>query len=405
MKICVIGLGVVGLVSSMRLCEKGRHVTGIDISPSLIDSLNKGILPFSEPNLEIIFKKHLHKKFIIDDYSCLKEHDVFIICVNTPCLDTGNIDLSKLYAVVARIKKESPRPIIIRSTIPPQTTEFCFKQDSPKWPVVYYPEFLRQENAWNDSTNPSLNIYALLGTDGKWFESLFDVDNSWRKTHIRTAEYIKYMNNSFHALKVVFANEINVLGNTLGVDMNEAHQLFISDHDLNISDKYLRPGLPFGGHCLGKDTKILSHLMKQNEISAPLVEAIHTSNLAHHQRILDQLNYNSKDLCGFIRLNSKKWGTSHTNPVLNLAKRIKNSCIWEPDLDQCDISPVKKEDSLDCLLEKSKKLIITISEKDPSFWDKIHSSKADIFIFDKNQIPYPFQKKTKFHLLRGDIVY
>ena len=269
---------------------------------------------------------------------------------------------------------------------------------------MYYPEFLRQENAWKDSEHPSLSVYAPFNTDGRWFESLYDVDITWSKTHIRTAEYIKYMNNSFHALKVTFANEMSVLGNKLGVDMDEAHQLFISDHHLNISEKYLYPGLPFAGSCLGKDTKILSYLMKQNDVSAPLIGSINTSNSFHHRRILNQLKHDSDEFCGFIRLNLNKWGHSSGNPILNLAKKIKNSYVWEPDLAQFEIGSVKTEDSLDHLLQKSKRLIVSTLEKDLSFWEKIHSSKADIFIFDKEQIPHSFKNK-KIHLLRGDIEY
>ena len=401
MVITTIGLGLVGLVSSLRLCEKGHDIIGIDISSSLIDSLSKGLFPFHEPKLKEIFKKHLHKKFFIGDYSRLKEGDVLIICVNTPCLNNNRVNLSNFYDAVQKIKKESPRPVIIRSTIPPNTTESCFKQLN--CPIVYYPEFLRQQKAWVDSINPSLKIYACLETDGEWFESLFDVDSTWHKTHIRTAEYIKYMNNSFHALKVTFTNEINVLGKKLGVDMNEAYQIFVSDHDLNISDKYLHPGLPFGGSCLEKDTRALAYLMKEYNVSAPLIGSINPSNQIHLQRILDQLQYNSEDTCGFIGLNKKKWDSS--NFILNLAKKIKNSSIWEPNLGKINITPIKREYSLDHILKKSNRLVVSISKQDHSFWEKISSSKAEIFILDKNQVPHTFQKKRKFYPLRGDSVY
>ena len=404
-RISVIGLGVVGLVTSLRLCEKGCRVTGIDISPSLTDNLRKGIIDFHEPNLKIVLQKHLNKKFFIEDYANIKESDIIIICVNTPCMENGEIDLSNIDNVVDQVQKESVRPIILRSTILPGVAEFYSKNKLQGWPLVYYPEFLRQQKAWEDSIRPSLQVYATLETNGKWFESLFEVDNSWHKTHIRTAEYIKYMNNSFHALKVAFANEMGLLGNKLNIDMNECYHLFVSDKILNISKEYLRPGLPFGGGCLGKDLSALNNLMKEKGISAPVVKSINKSNLIHYQRILRQLEHSSDDICGFIQLYSKRWSNLNTNPIFNLAKKIKNSYIWDPHIDQLDINPIKKINSLDDLLKISKRLVVATSENDSALWKKICLSEADVFIFEKDQVPLDFQKEKQFQILQGDLAY
>ena len=403
-KISVVGLGVVGLVSSLRLCEKGHYVIGIDTSSSLTDNLRKGKITFHEPHLEIALQKYLNRKFSIGDYTDIKESDIIIVCVNTPCFEDGRINLSNIDAVISKIKKESSRPIIFRSTVLPGVTEFYFKNHLHTWPLVYYPEFLRQQNAWVDSISPSLKVYATLGTDGKWFESLCNVDDSWHKTHIKTAEYIKYMNNSFHALKVAFANEMGVLGNKLNVNMHECYRLFISDRVLNISQEYLRHGLPFGGECLEKDLSAINNIMKEKKISAPLIDSINKSNHIHSQRILYQLDYASGNICGFIQLYSKKWSRLDTNPVFALAKQIKNSCIWDPNIDQLDVDPIRKINSLDELLNISKKIVIATNEEEPAFWEKVCLSKADVFIFEKNQVPLNFQKEKQFHILKGDIV-
>ena len=403
--ISVIGLGVVGLVTSLRLCEKGHRVFGIDKSSALIRTLYKGRLSFHEPHLETVLQQHLNKKFFIGDYTNIKTSDIIVICVNTPNMENGGIDLSNIENSIEQIKKYPPRPIILRSTVLPKTTEIYLKNKLQGWPLIYYPEFLRQQKAWDDCLNPSLKVYATLGSDGKWFESLYEVDSSWHKVHIRTAEYIKYMNNSFHALKVVFANEMGVLGNHLGVDMNECYHLFVSDHTLNLSCKYLRPGLPFGGECLGKDLVALNNVMQEKKISAPVISSINKSNYIHYQHILHQLDHTSNDICGFIQLYSKKWGYLDTNPIFNLAKNIKNSYVWDPHIDQLDIDPVKKTNSLDELLNISKKIVVATSKKDFSFWQKICLAKADIYIFEKNQIPIEFQKKKNFHILKGDAVH
>ena len=411
-KVVVIGLGVVGLVSALRLCEKGYHVVGIDKSTFLKNYLLlKGRLPFQGHDLEEVLQKHLHKKFHIGHDEDINAGDIIVICVGTPSEEKAN--LSNLDNVIDKIKNGPPRPIVIRCTVPPGTMEFYSKQKLPSWPIVYYPEFLRQRYAWKDGTKPSLNIYATLGTQKNWdwFEHLFKGEppsGTLHKVHIRTAEYIKYINNSFHALKVSFANEIGTLGSKLGVDMDECLKWFTSDRTLNISEKYLRPGLPFGGACLGKDLTALMAIMKENEISAPLIESITLSNVHHYQRILNRLEDGPAHTCGFVRLNLKRWSDMRTDPVFNLGQQMQKCYAWEPEIDKLDntselLTSIQRVDSLDDLLKLSKTLIVTTSEKDPVLWDKISSSTGEVFIFEKNQVPCEYWEKRTFHILTENI--
>ena len=106
------------------------------------------------------------------------------------------------------------------------------------------------------------------------------------RTNIRTAEMIKYANNAFHALKVTFANEIGVLCKQLDIDSHQLMSIFCLDTTLNISPAYLMPGAPFGGSCLPKDLRALTHFARARGEETPLLDAIVTSNKVHMQRCL-----------------------------------------------------------------------------------------------------------------------
>ena len=279
-RVVVIGLGIVGLTTALRLCEKGRRVLGIDSSALVQKKLCQGkCTDFLQETLQ----KHLNKTFFLGNYDDIGDFETIIICVNTPTRE-GRISLLNLDKALNSLRPLQPRLLVIRSTIMPGTTEYYSKNRLCSWPLVYYPEFLRQNNAWSDSLDPSLKIYATLNTTGEYFEFLFQ--DSFLKVSIRTAEYIKYMNNSFHALKVAFANEMAALGSKLGVDIEECYKLFISDHKLNISSAYLCPGRSFGGACLEKDLAALQGFMRDKNVSSPLIDAISESNSVHKIRSL-----------------------------------------------------------------------------------------------------------------------
>ncbi len=399
-KVAVIGLGVVGLVSALRLCEKGHRVIGIDQSDDLKNRLREGELAFYEPDLEPILQKHIHKQLTLGHYTDIEAVDVVIVCVGTPIRENGKIDLSYLRAAVSEIKKGKVKSIVLRSTVPPGTTESFFEDELKSWPLVYCPEFLRQGQAWKDSQKPSLKIYATLGTEGEWFESLFSGGGTWNKVGVKTAEYIKYMNNSFHALKVVFANEMGALGAGLGVDMEECYHLFTSDRTLNISEKYLRPGAPYGGACLSKDLAAVSELMEKKAISAPLIKAIEISNQSHHNRILNQLEM-EPGVCGFVGLWSRKPGDFRKDSIFALAGRVRDGRAWFPNISSLDIAPLQLVNSFDELLKVSSKLVIAMPEIDDNFWEKIISSGIKVFVFDLEQVPMNFRREFKFHVLMG----
>ncbi len=108
-------------------------------------------------------------------------------------------------------------------------------------------------------------------------------------TNFKTAEFVKYVDNAYHATKVVFANEIYSIGSNLGVDVQHANKIFLMDKKLNISEKYLRPGTPFGGSCLPKDTRAILKLAQQADVTIPFFNGLIQSNKEHQKRLLEKV--------------------------------------------------------------------------------------------------------------------
>ena len=319
MKINIYGLGYVGSVISICLASLGHEVIGIEVVPEKVDALNSGQLHIYEPGLQELFKSVIKKKtpgtfHAVKQLELYNNADVSIICVGTPGLTSGNIDLGQIEQTIkvigGMLRHTGDRhDIIVRSTIPPGTTEDIIipileaesgRSLGDDFSVCFYPEFLREGQAIHDFFNPSLNIVGSHDDlSMKLIGSIFKkVKKPPIKTHIKTAEMIKYANNTFHALKVTFSNEIATICKPYGVNSNELMRLFCSDNVLNISPYYLRPGFAFGGSCLQKELKGMLYLAKNRGFKPPLLDAIIPSNEEHINRLLSLIeNSGGNSIC------------------------------------------------------------------------------------------------------------
>jgi nucleotide sugar dehydrogenase len=159
----------------------------------------------------------------------------------------------------------------------------------PQIKTFYMPEFLREGKALADFLNPN---QLLVAGDKESFAKVADIfpgSGELKFASFKSLEMIKYLNNSFHALKVSFANELGTLATSMGVDHNELFDLFLSDRKLNISEEYLRPGFSFGGTCLNKELSALEELGKVNATDLPLLKSIKVSNNVHRDRFLKEI--------------------------------------------------------------------------------------------------------------------
>jgi GDP-mannose 6-dehydrogenase len=289
--IAVVGLGYIGCVTAACLADLGNQVVGIDRDRYKVDTVRAGRAPFYEPGLDEIVARTVaagRLSATADMAQALERADVALICVGTPSARNGNLGLDQLERVSAEIGAYLPRrsrPLIVavRSTVFPGTCEEVVMRnlgDAVKATVVSNPEFLREGAAVKDFVEPSLVVVG--GSDAAAVKRVAGLYEPLGVTpclvSLRTAEMIKYACNTFHALKIGFANEIGALGAELGIDAAEVMETLCRDVRLNISPAYLKPGFAFGGSCLPKDLRALVYRASRLDLKLPLLESVLPSN-------------------------------------------------------------------------------------------------------------------------------
>jgi GDP-mannose 6-dehydrogenase len=321
--ISIFGLGYVGSVSAACFAHMGHRVMGVDVSRAKVEMLESGRSPIIEARMDELVAQgrsacRLHAT--TDPCAAVQASDISFICVGTPSLRSGKIDLSHVEHVCEEIgaalkHKKSHHVVVLRSTVLPGTTESLVVPVLEKtsgllrgkdFSVCYNPEFIREGSAVADFMDPA---YTILGTGEASVALLREiyagVSGEVFETTIGVAEMLKYVSNAFHALKVGFANEIGTLCKTLGVDTEAVTRIFTSDAKLNISSAYLSPGFAFGGSCLPKDLRALTHRAKELDLSLPLLESITPSNAEHVNRAVDAIVLSGKKKISVLGLSFK----------------------------------------------------------------------------------------------------
>lgn len=306
MNIAIYGLGYVGLTAAGCLTKKGHRVIGVDISGDKVSRINRGESPISEPGLDVLIKKAVETgqlRAVQHLGDGIKDIDVAIVCVGTPSAQNGAHDMTHIADVSRQIAeavshgRSSPLTVVYRSTIRPGSIENTIQpifmsilgDKIDLIEIVYNPEFLRESVAIQDFFNPPKIV---IGTkDGKpsaAVDALNEgIDAPAFYTKFREAEFTKFVDNTFHALKVSFANEIGRICVKLGLSAEKVHEIFVADTKLNISPTYLRPGGAFGGSCLPKDVRALQHLANEIGAQTHVIDSILKTNEAHKNFIFD----------------------------------------------------------------------------------------------------------------------
>jgi GDP-mannose 6-dehydrogenase len=342
LSISVFGLGYVGSVSAACFASLGHRVIGVDVNPAKVELIGSGRSPIIETRInELVAEGCLAGRLraTTDSFQAVMESDISFVCVGTPSLRHGKLDLSHVEKVAQEIgialrDKQSKHTFVLRSTVLPGTTESIvlpiLEQSSGRragmdFTVAYNPEFLREGSAVADFLQPPYTILAsqdpshlaplrelYKGTPGRLFE-----------TSIAVAEMAKYVSNAFHAAKVVFANEVGTLCKHLNVDAQAVTEIFISDARLNISPAYLSPGFAFGGSCLPKDVRALMHRAKELDLNLPLLESLLPSNAEHMERAVEAILRTNKRKIAQLGL-SFKTGTDdlRESPQVQIVKRL-----------------------------------------------------------------------------------
>jgi len=302
-KLSIYGLGYVGLTSAACALKSGLEVHGVDANASKVDTLARGDCPIHEPEIpELLLAGTLSGHFTVSARvgDELLDSDIAMVCVGTPSQSDGSHNMTFIVEVtrqIARHLAEHPRPpgrplvLAYRSTMKPGSVEELVQpvleanglKPGGDIELVYHPEFLRESTAVKDYFSPPKIVYGTAdGNACAALEALYDGIEAPRfATRYREAEMTKFVDNSFHALKVAFANEIGRIAYLNDVSASVVHEIFVADTKLNISPLYLRPGGAFGGSCLPKDVRALSQLAASAGAEARLIDNLLASNETH----------------------------------------------------------------------------------------------------------------------------
>lgn len=342
----VFGLGNVGLVNAILLAEMGLTVVGVEINEEKIKLLKSDQIYIKEKNLESKYEKIKNNIYFTNNFNEAKKSNILIVCVGTPPKPNGSVDLTQIKETMVELAKiiassKDQKTIVIRSTVPPETTRKVLipliekhsdKKHSTDFTVYYHPEFLREGEAVDDFLNPHMHVLGLEKIQNVSLDN-FSFLNNCEKFMVSTyeeAEMIKYVNNSFHALKTSFANECGVIAGKYGVNIDELFKIFTSETKLNVSEKYLRPGFSFGGPCLKKEVLALEHLARQKEIETPLISSIIISNDDHTKRYLENIDQPIYKKILFVGVTFKQdTNDTRESPILILIRELKNKPTYQ----------------------------------------------------------------------------
>ena len=341
MNISIFGLGYVGCVGAACLAKLGHHVIGVNHTQGKVDLINQGKPTIIEADIEELVKE-AHDKGMLEattDYKyAVMNTDVSFICVGTPSSKDGHLNLSYIYRVAEQIgegikEKDSFHIVAIRSTVLPGTNQkvgeiiaqSSGKERGKDFTVVSNPEFLREGTSVADYMNPPL---TLIGTDSEKAEAVFreiykDIPAEFISTDIPVAEIMKYVNNTFHALKIVFGNEVGNICKALDIDSHKVMEIFCKDKQLNISPYYFKPGFAYGGSCLPKDSKALRTLAHDKYVDTPVINAIDPSNEIQKKIAVDIIESKGRRKVAILGL-SFKAGTDdlRNSPIVDVVQTL-----------------------------------------------------------------------------------
>jgi GDP-mannose 6-dehydrogenase len=403
LKISIFGLGYVGAVSAGCLANEGHEVIGVDPLQTKVDIINRGLSPIVEAEIGGIIAATVRAGRLRATDSvadAIRDSELSFVCVGTPSQANGNLDFRYIRRVCEEIgqsikSKTTRHTVVIRSTILPGTMrnivipileERSETKAGVGFGVCNNPEFLREGSAVKDFQQPPITVIGEIDkASGDTLASVYArLEAPLIRTDLETAEMVKYVNNSWHALKIGFANEIGNLCKSFGVDAHEVMKIFCQDKKLNISPAYLLPGFAFGGSCLPKDLRALSYQAKTHDLQLPILSAILPSNEMQISRGLQLIMDKGNRRVGILGFSFKP-GTDdlRESPVIEVIERLLGKGydlrIYDKNVSMASLVGANRDfilnriphisrlmvSSIDAVLDHAQTLVI--GNKDPDF--------------------------------------
>ncbi len=355
--ISVIGLGYVGAVSMACLSHLGFRMVGVDISREKVEAIKGGRSPIVEERLGELLDEGV-KSGLIDAtqnlVAAVLDTDVTFLSVGTPTSKDGGCDFTFVRQASRAIgqaigMKSGYHVVVLRCSVPPGTTldvvvpeveTASGKKLGKDFGVCFNPEFLREGVAVADFFDPPKTV---VGASDKRAEQTVTaiygaVDKNVIFTSIESAEMVKYVDNVWHATKVAFGNEVGRLCKKLGIDSHDVMNIFVKDLKLNLSPYYLKPGFAFGGSCLPKEVRAVSHIAHAMGVEVPLIDSLTVSNQRHVTQAINLLKPYAGKRIGFLGVTFKP-GTDdmRESPTLDVMAQLladgEAIKAYDPNLD------------------------------------------------------------------------
>jgi len=425
MRIGLFGLGYVGTTAAACLADRGHTVIGVDKSSLKVDLIRSGRSPIVEPGIDDLIRRAVNSGRLMvteDAAEAVAASDMSIVCVGTPGRPDGTLQLDALGAVVGEIghairAKGKRHTVVVRSTVTPGTTRglvaarLAELADNTTVGGAFNPEFLREGSAVSDFNNPSRTVVG--ATDQETSDEVMSLYRDFPglkiSTDVEIAEFVKYVDNAWHALKVAFGNETGIIAKALGLRSHDVMDIFFADERLNISSAYMRPGFAFGGSCLPKDLRALTQLGRALDLSLPVLGHILESNRLMIERgadwILDQsILGQSKKRVAILGISFKP-GTDDVreSPFVELAARlIQQGCdirIFDPNVRLASLIGANKEYLMRALPSVADLMVtsaadaiswgdvVVVTVVDPSYAAAIALARPDQTILDLAGLP------------------
>jgi GDP-mannose 6-dehydrogenase len=415
MNLSVFGLGYVGTVCSACLAQRGHQVVGVDLSETKVNLVRLGRSPIVERDIDSLVERMVREGRLTataDASEAILASDISIICVGTPSRPNGSLELDAIERVTSEIgqgirSKSRSHTVVVRSTVIPGTTreavtprlaEAC---GNVPFRVAFNPEFLREGAAVADFNAPAKTIVGAADDDtaSDVMRLYNDLPGPKVSTAIEIAEFVKYVDNAWHALKVAFGNEVGIIAQALGVDSDEVMDIFLQDKRLNISPAYLRPGFAFGGSCLPKDLRALTYVARRLDLSLPVLNHIQDSNRMLIERGVQWVLETSSKRIAFLGISFKS-GTDDVreSPFVEIAERLMGKgCeirIFDPNVQLARLIGANRDYLMRVLPHITELLVpevvdavdwaevVVVTARDPTYAGAIRNLRVDQTVLD-----------------------
>ncbi|HVR37988.1 MAG TPA: UDP-glucose/GDP-mannose dehydrogenase family protein [Thermoanaerobaculia bacterium] len=302
MDIAVIGAGYVGLVTGAGLADFGNDVVCVDVDINKIEGLKRGVIPIYEPGLDVLVSKNVNEgrlRFTNDLVEAISGARAIFIAVGTPPKPDGSADLQYVDSVAHSIAQHmnGPKLVITKSTVPVGTGRRIEKiiesyNNGHKASIVSNPEFLREGSAIEDFMKPDRVVIGASDTESaelmkEVYAALHSLETPFVVTNVESSELIKYAANGFLAVKITFINEIALLCEQVGADVNDVAVGMGLDE--RIGRRFLQAGPGYGGSCFPKDTLALADIARRNDADFRIIETVVRVNDEIKQRMVTKI--------------------------------------------------------------------------------------------------------------------